>query len=263
MNIAMIGNGAIGRYARAQVQAQNHRVTALLVRPQSLDTRENEHDGTTRISAVSDLPEDTNLVLECAGHCALAAYGPDILQRGIPVITVSIGALADATLSQTLHNAAQLGGTRLHLASGAIGALDCLRAARVGGLNSVTYTGRKPPQGWLGSPAEETVDLEALREGSVVHFEGSAREAALRYPKNANVAAAVALAGVGFDTTKVKLIADAEIRENIHEINASGSFGSFSFTIRGTSLPDNPKSSALAAMSVISAVEQHTESLVF
>ena len=76
------------------------------------------------------------------------------------------------------------------------------------------------------------------------------------YPKNANVAAAVALAGDGFDATRVHLIADPRISQNIHEIHSSGEFGSFSFQIKGQSLPDNPRSSALAAMSVISKLEQ-------
>jgi aspartate dehydrogenase len=149
------------------------------------------------------------------------------------------------------------------LVSGAIGALDCLRAARVGRLESVTYVGRKPPRSWKGSPAETRLDLDDMTNGAKVHFEGSARDAATEYPKNANVAAAVALAGIGFDDTQVKLIADPGISENIHEVKATGDFGSFSFEIRGHALPDNPRSSALAAMSVISKLEQETETIVF
>ena len=87
--------------------------------------------------------------------------------------------------------------------------------------------------------------------------------AATEYPKNANVAAAVALAGIGFDDTRVKLIADPGVTENIHEIQAAGEFGSFCFEIRGHSLPDNPRSSALAAMSVVNKLEEESQSIVF
>lgn len=251
MKIGLIGKGAIAGYVRAALEERGHTIGAVLLRPQRV-----AENPAQNVGAVQDLPGDLDLMIDCAGHVALAAHGPAILLRGIDLITVSLGALADAQTFETLENAARQGTARLHLASGAIGALDCLQAARVGRLDSVTYVGRKPPQGWVGSPAENKLDLAALTSGAAVHFQGTAREAALAYPRNANVAAAVALAGVGFDATQVRLIADADVSQNIHEINASGEFGSFRFQISGNSLPDNPRSSALAAMSVLSKLEQ-------
>jgi aspartate dehydrogenase len=128
-------------------------------------------------------------------------------------------------------------------------------------LDEVTYVGRKPPAGWHGSPAGESLDLDRLSE-PMVHFEGTARDCALRYPKNANVAASVALAGLGFDATRAKLIADPTVLQNIHEICARGDFGEFTFTIAGHGMPDNPKSSALTAMSVVKAISRQTARLV-
>jgi aspartate dehydrogenase len=125
-----------------------------------------------------------------------------------------------------------------------------LAAARIGELAKVTDRGRKPPQGWRGSPAEAKLDLDALAE-AVVHFSGSARVAALEYPRNANVAASVALAGIGFDNTRVELIADPGVTRNVHEIEAEGDFGRLEFRIEGEALPDNPRSSAITAMSVV------------
>ena len=194
------------------------------------------------------------MIAECAGHPGLEEHGPEVLGAGCPMVTVSLGALADAALADRLDAAARAGGTRLHLATGAIGALDALAAARQGGLDRVMYTGRKPPAGWRGSLAEEVLDLDAV-ETPTTHFRGTAREAALAYPKNANVAAAVALAGPGFEATRVELIADPGIDANIHGIHAEGSFGSFSFRIAGRSLPGNPRSSALAALSVLARLD--------
>ena len=255
MKLAMIGNGAIAHYARAQLDLRGHHLAALLLRPERVVVMAAQN-GVAVVSDPSDLPGDLDVVLDCAGHQALAQYGPDILRRGLNLVTVSIGALADPDLEAALTDAARAGGSQLILASGAIGALDALRGAAVGGLTRVTYTGRKPPQGWKGSPAEAVLDLTALGDTAQTHFSGTAREAALKYPKNANVAAAVASAGPGFDDTRVDLVADPTVQANIHEIEAEGAFGRLVFRIEGASLPDNPRSSALAAMSVVDAVDQ-------
>jgi aspartate dehydrogenase len=247
MKIGLIGTGAIATYVQRALAQRPHSIDAILVRPSRVMENPDLY-----IGAVQDLPDDLDLVIDCAGHTALMAHGPAVLARGLDLVTVSLGALADQAVFAALEDAARAGHAKLHLASGAIGALDCLQAAAVGELEQVTYVGRKPPRGWAGSPAEERIDLVALTSGAQTHFEGTAREAALAYPKNANVAAAVALAGIGFDRTIVRLIADADAEANIHEVTARGEFGSFTFQISGHSLPDNPRSSALAAMSVIS-----------
>ncbi|WP_417728218.1 aspartate dehydrogenase [Roseovarius sp.] len=253
MKIGLIGDGAIGRYVTKHLVSTGLGPHVLLVRLARLN--EANSGQVPRVASLSDIPDDIDLMVDCAGHAALVEHGSAILRRGIDLITVSLGALADQDLEQDLTRAALDGNAQLHLASGAIGALDCLQAARVGGLTEVTYTGRKPPEGWQGSPAEDRIDLMGLT-AAATHFEGTARQAASGYPKNANVAAAVAIAGLGFDQTKVKLIADPDVTANIHEIQATGSFGSFSFRIEGKALPDNPRSSALAAMSVISAIKR-------
>ncbi|MEM9303954.1 MAG: aspartate dehydrogenase [Pseudomonadota bacterium] len=263
MNIGIIGVGAIGRYVHEHLTRRGHAIRALLVRPERVDELATDFPGAQCVGSARELPGDLDLIVDCAGQAALRMHGPEILRSGIHLVTVSIGALADAGLCGDLESAAIDGNARLLLASGAIGALDCLQAGRVGTLHAVTYSGRKPPRGWKGSPAEERLDLDSLTDAQHVHFEGSARDAARRYPKNANVAAAVALAGVGMDDTHVRLIADPTVDQNIHEVIATGEFGEFTFEIRGNALPDNPRSSALAAMSAVSRVEQETQRVRF
>lgn len=256
MKIGLIGRGAIARYVSQALGTRGHDLGAILLRPERLRSA-----AELEVSTVEMLPADLDLMIDCAGHEALATYGPQILERGVDLVTVSLGALADAGTEADLAQAAKHGGSKLYLASGAIGALDCLSAGRMGKLTSVAYTGRKPPMGWKGSPAESKLDLDRLKDRAQVHFKGNARTAALEYPKNANVAAAVALAGLGFDDTSVELIADARISMNIHEVSAEGDFGQFHFQISGNSLPDNPRSSALAAMSILSKIDQMNQSI--
>ncbi len=263
LRIAIIGSGAIGE-AVARYLADNDKVVvgAAIVEP-GMEARAREVFGpnveiATRFADV-DTPVD--IAADCAGHPGLRQHGAAILAAGIDLVTVSSGALADAALFDALAAAAREGGTQLRVVSGAIGALDALGSSRVGALASVTYRGRKPPKGWRGSAAEEKLDLEAITEAAV-HFRGSARNAALEYPKNANVAASVALAGIGFDETRVELIADPGMARNVHEIVAEGDFGRFEFRIEGKSLPDNPRSSAITAMSVVRELLNPTSPIV-
>jgi aspartate dehydrogenase len=110
------------------------------------------------------------------------------------------------------------------------------RPAGRGGLDEVHYSARKPP----GSLSDALPT-----DKQTVVFEGNAREAALKFPKNTNLAAAIALAGIGFDATRVRIVADPTISENIHELEVHGTFGSFKMSIAGRPLPSNPKTSSL------------------
>ncbi len=250
--IAIIGCGAIGEAVAAYLaDHENIEIGVAVIEP-GMESRARAVFGDD-VEVANDFGEvatQIHLAADCAGHPALRQHGEAILSRGTDLISVSSGALADQTLYDKLAAAAHSGGAQLRVVSGAIGALDALSAGSVGTLTQVTYRGRKPPRGWRGSPAESKLDLDSLTEATV-HFSGSARDAALEYPKNANVAASVALAGIGFDATKVELIADPDAERNVHEIVAEGEFGRCEFRIEGNSLPDNPRSSAITAMSVV------------
>lgn len=261
MTVGLIGHGAIAQHVAQRLDGQAARLALAVVRPRRQEAAQAALGDVPTVTQVpADLPD---VMLDCAGHQGLAQHGPAILRAGVPVITVSLGALADAALEAELTAAATAGETRLILCSGAIGGLDTLRAARMGRLTRLTYEGRKPPAGWRGSRAEEVLDLSAPLRHEVVHFDGDARQAALLYPKNANVAAAVALAGLGFEGTQVRLIADPDAAGNTHQITASGDFGEMRFAITGQTLPGNPRTSALAAMSMLSALADHCAPIRF
>lgn len=207
------------------------------------------------------LARGPKLVAEVAGQSAVAEYGPDILRRGVDLLVISIGALAEPKVLESLKAAAGAGGGRVLLPAGAIGGIDAIAAMRLGGLNAVRYRSRKPPPAWRGSPAENVADLDGLTEPTVL-YRGTAGEAALLYPQNANVAAALALAGLGFDATEVELVADPDAPGNVHEIEAEGAAGRFAIQLQGKPSRTNPKTSALAALSVARALVNLQAALV-
>ena len=251
MRAGLIGLGAIGRGVTRLVReraAGEIALVAALVR----DTSKPRPPGGPRTVATLDelLAEGPEVVVEAGGHAALREHGPGVLRAGCDLIFVSVGALAEPGVEEELLAAARAGGGRLRVASGAIGALDAIAAASVGGLTRVTHTARKPARTLLD--ADEAARLTEPREV----FRGAAREGVLKYPESINVAAAVSLAGLGLDRTEVRVVADPAIERNQHEIVAEGAFGALRFEIRGIPSAENARTGRLVAMSIVHALRQ-------
>lgn len=264
LRVAMIGLGAIGcgvlELLRADAALRFERV---VVSAGSIGRAADWLAGHglpgTQASSQLDLQDARpDIVVECAGHAAIEEHVLPALAQGVPCVVASVGALASPGLPERLEAAAREGGTQVHLVPGAIGAIDSLAAARLGGLDRVCYRGRKPPLAWRSTPAEQRVDLATLSSEALI-FEGSAREAATLYPKNANVAATLALAGLGLDRTEVRLYADPAVQQNVHQIEAAGAFGSLELTLRCKTLEANPKTSALVVYSVARALRNRVQ----
>jgi len=265
MNIALIGCGAISTSVLELLQSHsNIHIGWLLVSGRSIPAAQTlaaQYAPGARVLSALPATECPDMIVECAGHTAVEQHILPALERGIDAIVASIGALSAPGMPERVQAAAQAGGAQVHLVSGAIGGIDALAAARIGGLDEITYTGRKPPLAWQGTPAEQTCELAALTTAHCI-FEGSAREAARLYPKNANVAATLSLAGLGLDHTRVRLYADPFVTGNVHEISASGAFGQIALTMHGKPLATNPKTSALTVYSVVRAILNRAASLV-
>lgn len=261
--IALVGCGAIAQAVMQHLRGDARlQVTQVLVPQDGLaaarETCARLAPGAVVGTRLNDPHPD--LLAECAGHAAIADHVLPALRAGIPTVVASVGGLHEGDALAALEAAADAGGTQVTLISGAIGGIDALAAARLGGLDKVHYTGRKPPPAWAGTPAESQCDLKSLTAPQVI-FEGSAREAARLYPKNANVAATVSLAGLGLDATLTTLIADPGITRNQHRIDARGAFGRLELMLENEPLAANPRTSALTVYSLVRAIHNATGAL--
>lgn len=259
MRFLMIGYGAIGRYVHAHLP-EDVTLAGIVMRPERVAEVAAELDTGPTVADNIGAFENIDVVLEVAGHAGLAAHGHAALEAGQDLLVASVGALADTDLRTRLIAAAAAGDAKLTILPGAVGGIDALSAAREGGLDKVVYYSIKPPAAWRGTRAEDLVDLDNL-DAPAVLYSGPADEAARLYPKNANVAATIALAGAGFEDTEVYVIADPDAGGNIHRIEAFGAFGEMRVEMRGKPLPDNPKTSSLTAFSVLRALRNRAEAV--
>lgn len=212
------------------------------------------------ISTVDDCQGVPDYVIEVAGQAAVKEHVEKIVSKGWSIGLISVGTLADQAFFEHIQQVAERSGAQIHLLAGAIAGIDGLAAAREGGLEKVTYQGCKSPNSWRGSYAEQLVDLDGVTQATVF-YRSSAREAALNFPANANVAATIALAGLGLDETMVELMVDPHIQQNKHTICAEGRFGQMSIEMLGVPLENNPKTSTLAALSVIRACRNSVDAI--
>jgi len=263
MTVAVIGYGAIGRVLASELLADAHApgLAGVLVRSARDEARSNLPADVPVLTSIEELLVlAPDIVAECAGQEALVHFAPTLLSAGIDVMAISTGALARPGILDDWVARAKTGRAQLFVPAGAIAGLDGLGAHRLAGLSSVTYTSIKPPIAWQGTPAENMLTLEAIHERTVF-FEGSAREAAVSYPKNANLAATVALAGIGLDETAVRLVADPAATGNTGVIEAESAIGSLRIEMAGKASA-NPKTSASTAYSLAYSLKNLTSTMV-
>jgi aspartate dehydrogenase len=262
VRVALIGWGSINRRVAELLSLRQPRDVAVV----AIGTRD-----PTRMAAIpanakvlttpEELAElDVEVVMEAASRDAVALWGEWALRRARAFVVASASALCDTELLERFMQLAQDHGSQLILPPGALAGMDALSAAAILQLDSVVHRIIKRPEAWRGTAAESLTTLQGLTR-AVTFYAGTAREAATRFPKNANVAVICALAGVGLDRTRVELIADPGAPGNVHQLSAVGDFGKLEVTIENRPLASNPKSSEMAALSLVRIVENRVKVL--
>jgi len=252
MRIGLIGGGNVGKFLLQSINIDGllpgGKIVGIYTRNQQSGGQLAAQFDTENYSDIHSLIQSTtiDLVIEAATIQVVKDFAAAILKSGKDLVLSSVGALADENFFRNLETICKDSNTKIHLPSGAIGGLDVLKAAKsIGELESVSIITRKPPQALPGAPLDQ----------EQVMFEGTANEAIELFPKNINVSIILSLAGVGPDQTGVKIISDPTVRKNSHSIEATGSFGKLSLRLENDPMPNNPKTSYLAALSVLSVLK--------
>jgi aspartate dehydrogenase len=204
--------------------------------------------------------EDADIVVECAPAEHLRDLAEPTLANARTLVTLSCGALLD---NFDLVELARRQGGRILVPTGALLALDAVQAAALGGgISRVQMITRKPPAGLDGAPhlIEHQIRVTGLTEAKLV-FSGTAREAARGFPANVNVAAALAMAGLGPDRTMIDIWADPAVDRNIHRIEVEADAARFSFQIENVPSLENPKTGRLTPLSVVALLKKLTSPL--
>jgi aspartate dehydrogenase len=198
-----------------------------------------------------------DVVIEAASHEAVRAYAEPLLRAGIAVVVLSGGALHDDALRTRLEAAARASGALLYVPSGGIGGLDALKGACAAGVDEVRITVAKPARAWKNIDYVESlgIDLDALTSARVL-YEGPARGGVPLFPANVNIAAVLSMAGIGFDRTRLRVVADPAIDRNTHTIEIRGRTGTITVRLENVPAPDNPKTAWLACYSALAALKQ-------
>jgi len=202
-----------------------------------------------RLAELADLAD---IVVECAPAAVFAEIAEPAIRAGRIFVPASVGALLS---HPDLISLAEETGARIVVPTGALLGLDAVRAAAEGNIRSVTMRTRKPPAGLAGAPhlAENGIDLTGLSEPLKV-FEGTAREGAKGFPANVNVAAALGLAGVGPDKTRLEIWADPDVTRNTHTIEVDADSARFTMAIENVPSEENPRTGKITPLSVIAAL---------
>ncbi|WP_407380025.1 aspartate dehydrogenase [Methanobrevibacter sp.] len=250
MNVGIIGCGAIANIIASRIVPEDNNIEIKYFFDKDIERAENlaSFAGGVAVLDFDDMLDDVDLILECASPDSVKLLAPKILEKGIDMIIMSIGAFMDKDFFTKALNIARENDAHIHLPSGAVVGLDGIKAVADFGLKEITLVTRKSPKS-LGK------DIDT---GEVL-FEGKASDAVKEFPLNINVAATISLA-CNRDID-VKIIVDPNVDRNVHEITAKGDFGEFKTITMNHPCAANPKTSMLAAISAIKLLKSFDETI--
>ncbi|CAM5210894.1 L-aspartate dehydrogenase OS=Bosea thiooxidans OX=53254 GN=nadX PE=3 SV=1 [Bosea thiooxidans] len=263
LRLALIGWGAINRrIAELLAERSKGDIAIAAVAVRNAAAAINIPAGAELITGPGELAGlNLDLVVEAAGREAVGIWGEAALAHASAFAVASTSAFCDDALLDRLIAAAESRGSQILIPPGALAGIDGIAAASLLPLDEVVHRIVKPPAAWRGTPAESLIALDTLTEATAF-FSGSAREAASRFPQNANVAVISALAGIGLDRTRVELVADPAAAGNGHQLSARGAFGKLDLAIENRPLATNPKSSEMTALGLVRLIENRMRTLV-
>ena len=250
MNVGIIGCGAIANIIASRIVPEDNNIEIKYFFDKDIERAENlaTFAGGVAVLDFDDMLNDVDLVLECASPDSVKLLAPKILEKGIDMIIMSIGAFMDTDFYTNVLKIARENNAHIHLPSGAIVGLDGIKAVADFGLKEVSLVTRKSPKS-LG----KNIDTEE------VLFEGKASQAVKEFPLNINVAATISMA-CNRDID-VKIIVDPKVDRNVREITAKGDFGEFKTITMNHPCAANPKTSMLAAISAIKLLKSFDETI--
>ena len=212
------------------------------------------------VLGLAALADAADVIVECLPSKHFAEIAEPAIALDRIFMPLSVGALLN---HMSLVERARQTGARIVVPTGALLGLDAVRAASEGTIHAVTLETRKPPAGLAGAPllVERGISVEGLKEPLLV-FEGSAREAIAGFPANVNVAVALSLAGIGPDRTRVQIWADPAVTRNTHKVIVKSDSSDLTMMIENIPSPENPRTGAITALSVLAALRRLTAPLV-
>ena len=257
LRVAIGGFGTIGSVVARRLDQGIEGLTLAAIAARDVARAEAAMAGFARRAPVvplAQLSEGADIVVECAPAAVLRDIAEPALSQGRTLIVLSCGALLD---NLDLVELARRQGGRIIVPTGALLGLDAVAAAAEDGIASVKMITRKPLEGLSGAPylVANNIDITGLATPKCI-FSGTAREAARGFPANVNVAAALALSGIGPERTIVEIWADPTVTRNIHRIEVEAEAARLSMQVENVPSPENPRTGRLTALSVIATLKK-------